>query len=193
MIARLRGRVLSREEQSIVVDVGGVGLEVYVPVPLAAGLSEGDEVHLYTHLHVRENELSLYGFAEPEERRLFRLLLNVSGIGPRVALSLLSAMSVTAIHRAIADEQPGLLSRVPGIGRKTAEKIVLELKDRMPELMAMPESAPGLHAVDADVIEALVGLGYSVVEAQRAVQGLPPDVTDVSERLRLALSRLAKQ
>ena len=193
MIARLRGRVLSREEQSIVVDVGGVGLEVYVPVPLAAGLSEGDEVHLYTHLHVRENELSLYGFAEPEERRLFRLLLNVSGIGPRVALSLLSAMSVTAIHRAIADEQPGLLSRVPGIGRKTAEKIVLELKDRIPELMAMPESAPGLHAVDADVIEALVGLGYSVVEAQRAVQGLPPDVTDVSERLRLALSRLAKQ
>lgn len=193
MIARLRGRVLSREEQSIVVDVGGVGLEVYVPVPLAAGLSEGDEVHLYTHLHVRENELSLYGFAEPEERRLFRLLLNVSGIGPRVALSLLSAMSVTAIHRAIADEQPGLLSRVPGIGRKTAEKIVLELKDRIPELMAMPESAPGLHAVDADVIEALVRLGYSVVEAQRAVQGLPPDVTDVSERLRLALSRLAKQ
>ena len=175
------------------VDVGGVGLEVYVPVPLAAGLSEGDEVHLYTYLHVRENELSLYGFAEPEERRLFRLLLNVSGIGPRVALSLLSAMSVTAIHRAIADEQPGLLSRVPGIGRKTAEKIVLELKDRIPELMAMPESAPGLHAVDADVIEALVGLGYSVVEAQRAVQGLPPDVTDVSERLRLALSRLAKQ
>ena len=193
MIARLRGRVLSREEQSIVVDVGGVGLEVYVPVPLAAGLSEGDEVHLYTHLHVRENELSLYGFAEPEERRLFRLLLNVSGIGPRVALSLLSAMSVTAIHRAIADEQPGLLSRVPGIGRKTAEKIVLELKDRIPELMTMPESAPGLHAVDADVIEALVRLGYSVVEAQRAVQGLPPDVTDVSERLRLALSRLAKQ
>lgn len=191
MIARVRGRVLAREEQSVIVDVGGVGLEVFVPAPLAASLTEGDEVRLFTHMHVRENELSLYGFAEREERDLFRLLLTVSGIGPRVALALLSAMSVPAIYRAIVEEEPGLLSRVPGIGRKTAEKIVLELRDRVPAVVAAPEAAPALHAADADVIEALVSLGYSVVEAQRAVQGLPPDVTDVGERLRLALSRLA--
>ena len=192
MIARVVGRVIARGEQSLVVDVGGVGLEVHVPAPLAASAAEGEEVRLFTHLHVRENELSLYGFADPEERRLFRLLLNVSGIGPRVALALLSAMSVSAIYRAIVDEEPGLLSRVPGIGRKTAEKIVLELKDRVPELVGVSEAGPALHTADADVVEALVNLGYSVVEAQRAVQGLPPDVTDVSERLRLALSRLAQ-
>ncbi len=191
MIARVRGRVLACEEQSVVVDVGGVGLEVFVPAPLAASLTEGDEVRLFTHMHVRENELSLYGFAEREERDLFRLLLTVSGIGPRVALALLSAMSVPAIYRAIVEEEPGLLSRVPGIGRKTAEKIVLELRDRVPAVVTAAEAAPALHAADADVIEALVSLGYSVVEAQRAVQGLPPDVTDVGERLRLALSRLA--
>ncbi len=191
MIARLVGRVIETDEQSIVVDVGGVGLEVHVPAPLAASLSEGQEVRLYTHLHVRENELALYGFAEPAERQLFRMLLTVSGVGPKGALSLMSAMSATAIYRAIGEEEPGLLSRVPGIGRKTAEKIVLELKDKVPAVVGAPEVAPALHALDADVIEALVALGYSVVEAQRAVQGLPPDVTDVSERLRLALSRLA--
>lgn len=191
MIARVVGRVIERGEQFVVVDVGGVGLEVHVPAPLAASLNEGEEARLYTHLHVRDNELALYGFAEPEERRLFRMLLTVSGIGPKGALALMSAMSVTAIYRAIGEEEPGLLSRVPGIGRKTAEKIVLELKDKVPAAVGVPEAAPALHAVDADVIEALVALGYSVVEAQRAVQGLPPDVIDVSERLRLALSRLA--
>ncbi len=191
MIARVAGRVISAEEQTVIVDVGGVGLEVHVPAPLAASLSEGEEVRLFTHLHVRETEIALYGFGDAEELRLFRLLLTVSGIGPRGALALLSAMSVSAIYRAIVDEEPGLLSRVPGIGRKTAEKIVLELRDKVPETVGILESAGVPHAVDADVIEALVALGYSVVEAQRAVQGLPPDVTDVSERLRLALSRLA--
>ncbi len=191
MIARIAGRVVATGEQRLVVEIGGIGVEVHVPTPLAASLSEGEDVRLFTHLHVRENEITLYGFGDPEERQVFRLLLTVSGVGPRVALALISSMSVPAIYRAIVDEEPGLLSRVPGIGRKTAEKIVLELRDKVPEVVAVAEGVAAPHAADADVIEALVALGYSVVEAQRAVQGLPPDVTDVSERLRLALSRLA--
>ncbi len=191
MIAYLQGRVITSAEQRVVVDVGGVGLEVWTPASLAAEATPGAEMRLFTHLHVRESEWTLYGFATEEERDLFRLLLNVSGVGPRVALTLLSAMSVSAIQRAIVEEEPALLSRVPGIGRKTAEKIVLELKDKVSAVLVTPEGIVDVHTADADVIDALVALGYSVVEAQRAVQGLPPEVTDVSERLRLALSRLA--
>ena len=191
MIAYIRGKVIAGADQRVVVDIGGVGVEVWVPAPLAAELMPGTDVRLFTHLYVREQEWTLYGFGTEEERDLFRLLLNVSGVGPRVALTLLSAMSVSAIQRAILEEEPALLSRVPGVGRKTAEKIVLELKDKMPAVLMTPEGVVDVHAADADVIDALVALGYSVVEAQRAVQGLPPEVTDVAERLRLALSRLA--
>lgn len=191
MIALVRGVVAVVDGQRIVVEVGGLGLEIWVPLPLAAQTPVGETIRLHTHLHVRDGEWTLYGFATVEERDLFRLLLNVPGVGPRVALNLLSTLSVGAIHRAILEEEPALLSRVPGVGRKTAEKIVVELKDKIPREAALAEAASPVHAADAEVIEALVSLGYSVVEAQRAVQGLPPDVTEVSERLRLALSRLS--
>ncbi len=191
MIDRVRGRVIDKSDGVLVIEVGGIGLAIYVPAPLAAELQIGEETVLYTHLHVRESELTLFGFRHLDERSLFRMLLNVSGVGPRVALNLLSAMSTIAIQRAILDEEPGLLSRVPGIGKKTAEKIILELKDKVEAPAGAPLAPSDLHDVDTDVIEALIGLGYSVVEAQRAVQGLPPEVKDVSERLRLALMRLA--
>lgn len=195
MIERLRGRVWEKDEHSVVVEVGGIGLMVHVPHPLAVRLREGEEVELYTHFHVqmqaREGGLSLYGFERREERDLFRLLLNVSGVGPRAALSLISALNAPALQRAILDEQPELLSRVPGVGKKTAQKIVLELKDKVGVTAGAPEEVVSLHTADMEVVEALVTLGYSVVEAQRAVQGLPRDVVDVEERLRLALSRLA--
>ncbi len=191
MIDRIRGLVVDKQEGSVVLEVGGIGLILYVPTPLSAEISLGEEVTVYTHLHVRENELTLFGFRDEQERTLFRMLLNVSGVGPRVALNLLSAMSTVAIQRAILDEEPALLSRVPGIGKKTAEKIVLELKDKVEVPAGMPTPVSALHDVDADVVEALLHLGYSLVEAQRAVQGLPPDVRDVGERLRLALIRLA--
>jgi len=168
-----------------------LGLHVHVPTPVAAEIAVGEEIILCTHLHVRENELTLYGFASEQDRNLFRDLLAVSGVGPRLALTLLSAMSVAAIQRAIAEEEPRLLSRIPGIGKKTAQKIVLELKDKMQKVAAVPEGTAVVSQADAEVVEALLSLGYSVVEAQRAVQGLPRDVTDVGERLRLALRRLA--
>ncbi len=191
MIERIHGLVVDKQGGSVVLDIGGVGLLLYVPTPLAAEMALGEEVTLYTHLHVRENELTLFGFRDEQDRKLFQMLLNVSGVGPRVALNLLSAMSTVAILRAILDEEPALLSRVPGIGKKTAEKIVLELKDKVDVPAGVSPSVAALHDVDADVIEALLHLGYSLVEAQRAVQGLPADVKDVSERLRLALIRLA--
>ncbi len=191
MIARVQGRVVDKRDGVLVVDVGGVGVAVNVPTPLAAQTPLDEVVLLYTHLHVRENELSLYGFGTQEERDLFHLLLGVSGVGPRLALTLISALGSVAVRQAILQEEPALLSRVSGVGKKTAQKIVLELKDKVSAPEGVMKVASTLHAVDAEVIDALVALGYSVVEAQGAVQGLPEDVTDVGERLRLALSRLA--
>ncbi len=191
MIAWVEGRVLARGKDYVVIDVGGIGLKVFAPAPLLAQARVGERLAVHTHLHVRENDLALFGFADEEELAMFGLLLSISGVGPRVALAALSAMSVDALRMAIAQEQPELLSRVPGIGKRTAQKIVLELKDKLPAV-EVPEELAALTEADAEVIDALTALGYSVVEAQRAVQSLPRDVTDVEERLRLALASFAE-
>ena len=142
---------------------------------------------LHTHLVVREDDLTLIGFATEDELDLFENLIAVSGVGPKLALALLSGMAPDALRLAIGQEQPDVLARVPGIGKKTAQKIVLELKDKM-GAVEVAEGLAALTEADAAVIDALTALGYSIVEAQRAVQGLPRDVTDVEERLRLALA-----
>ncbi len=188
MIATLEGRILARGTDSIVVGLGGLGIKVFVPADLVAMVRPGDEIFLHTHLHVREQELTLYGFAGEQELALFHLLLGVSGIGPKSALSILSAMPVDALHLAISQEQPGVLARVPGVGKKTAEKIILELKDKIKTTADVSPELAALSETDGEVIDALTALGYSIVEAQRAVQALPRDVTDVEERLRLALT-----
>lgn len=188
MIASIEGRVLARQSDSLVVALGGMGVKVHVPASLAAQARPGEPVFLYTHLHVREQELALYGFDDAGDLALFELLLGVSGIGPRSALAVLSAMPADALRLAISQEQPGVLARVPGIGKKTAEKIVLELRDRVVVREGVPAELVALSEADAEVIDALTALGYSIVEAQRAVQGLPRDVQDVEERLRLALA-----
>jgi Holliday junction DNA helicase RuvA len=187
MIASIEGRVTARSPDALVVSVGGVGLRVLCTQPALASARVGDLVLLYTHLVVREEELTLIGFLAEEELALFEHLMRVQGIGPRLGLALLSALTPDTLRMAISQEQPELLARVPGIGRKTAQKIVLELRDKV----SAPELAEGLAALteaDAAVIDALTALGYSIVEAQRAVQGLPRDVTDVEERLRQALA-----
>ena len=162
-----------------------------MPADLLAQVRPGDEVFLHTYLYVREQELSLYGFADSQDLLLFQMLLGVSGIGPRLALAALSAMPGDALRLAINQQQPEVLARIPGIGKKTAEKIVLELKDKVVVEEGLPGELAALSEADAEVIDALTALGYSVVEAQRAVQGLPPDVEDVEERLRLALAGFA--
>jgi Holliday junction DNA helicase RuvA len=187
MIASVEGRIRALGRDAIVIDIGGVGLRVLCTQPTLAAARPGEMISLQTHLVVREDDLSLIGFVTTEELVLFEHLIGVSGVGPKLALTLLSGMAPDSLRLAIGQDQPDILARIPGIGKKTAQKIVLELKDKV----GAPEVAEGLAALteaDAAVIDALTALGYSIVEAQRAVQGLPRDITDVEERLRRALS-----
>ena len=187
MIANLQGRVIDLEKDHIVVEVGGVGLQVFVPAHLRSRLHSGESVFLFTHLVVREDALTLFGFETKESREFFNLLLGVSGVGPRLAVSILSVLDPEAIRRAVFHEQSEVFARVPGIGKKTAQKILLHMQDKV-------VTAPGLEPVaimseaDAEVLAALTSLGYSVVEAQAALQNIPSDAPqEVEARLRLAL------
>jgi Holliday junction DNA helicase RuvA len=192
MIATLRGEITQIEDNALVIEVGGVGLRVLVPAPLRGRMKVGEAIFLYTHLIVRETELSLYGFESQPERDLFNLLLGVDGVGPKASLSVLSAMSIEAIQRAIFGDEPELLSRVPGVGKKTAQKIGLYLKDRLKPVDTLAYVA-AMSDADSEVLAALTALGYSVVEAQSAVQSIPKDAPDdVEERLRTALQYFQK-
>jgi len=191
MISRVKGHVTAGGRGFLVVDVGGVGLKVHAPASTLAQASPGRTVELFTHLHVRENELALYGFSSEEDLALFELLLGVSGVGPRVALNVLSGMPTDSLRLAIAQERVDLLSQVPGIGPKTAKKIVFHLKDKVQAEIGVAVT-PVLSEADAEVIAALTGLGYSIVEAQAALQSLPRDEgLSIEERIRLALMYFA--
>ena len=187
MIASLSGQIQDVLSDSIVVEVGGVGLQVYVPNPVKDEARSGQLIHLYTYLVVRQDALMLYGFASRDERELFTLLLGVNGVGPRLALATLSVLSPEAIRRAVFHDQPDVFSRVPGVGKKTGQKIVLQLQDRLPALSGL-ERVAAISDVDGEVLGALTALGYSVVEAQAALQSIPRDAPgDVETRLRIAL------
>lgn len=191
MIARLSGIVAVVGADHLVVQVGGLGFRVSVPTSVLEQVDGvGRPVELVTHLHVRENELALYGFLTEEDLTLFELLLGVSGVGPKVALATLSAISPEALRQAVVREEPGILSRVPGIGPKTARAIVFHLRDKL--AVVGVEAAPLLTDQDAEVIGALTALGFSVVEAQTALQNLPRDEEmSLEERVRRALAYLA--
>ncbi len=187
MIAALRGEVISRGEDYLVVETGGVGFKVFTTQDIAMRDVVGDPVFLHTYLVVREDALALYGFETEELRDLFALLLGVNGVGSRIALAILSSMSPDAIRRSVLSEQPDLFARVSGVGKKTAQKIILYLQGKVgSELTVSVE--PGTIEVDAQVLDALTGLGYSIVEAQAAIQSIPRgSASDVETRLRLAL------
>lgn len=187
MIATLHGEIQHKEDNALIIDLGGVGLRVFAAKSLIESLKIGEKTFLFTHLIVRENELSLYGFETAEERQLFLTLLGVDGVGPKVALSVLSTLSLDAVQRAVFSEEPELLSRVPGIGKKTAQKIVLYLQDRLKPTDTLGRIA-SMSDADSEVLAALTALGYSVVEAQTAIQAIPKDAPGgVEERLRVAL------
>jgi len=187
LIGRLSGRLLSKQPPQILVDCGGVAYELDVPMSTFFGLpATGESVTLHTHLVVREDAHVLYGFATLEERAAFRQLIRISGVGARTALAVLSGLSVAELAQAVALQEPGRLTKVPGIGKKTAERLLLELKGKI----ADAESRPAAGAA-GDVVHALVGLGYSEKEAAAAVKSLPPGVA-VAEGLRAALKALAK-
>jgi Holliday junction DNA helicase RuvA len=189
MIASLNGTVTATGNGFVVLQVGGLGFRVFVPqVLLDGGIDLGGEIELFTHLHVRENELTLYGCATEEELALFRLLLGVSGIGPKVALAILSFLPPDHLRTAIAQEDVTTLARVPGIGPKTAKKLVFDLKDKVDAEGSPGEARPVLTEADADLIAALTGLGYSVAEAQAAIRALPREPLPLEERVRLSLT-----
>jgi Holliday junction DNA helicase RuvA len=193
MIARLHGRVLSLGQDSLIVDVGGVGYRVRVPRSLLQEVEgPGETITLHTHLHVRENEIALYGCASEEELALFEILLGVSGIGPRSALNILSAAAPETLREFIARGDALSLSHIPGIGKRTAERLVADLKGKLGG--PGPAAAAILSAGDAEVIAALTALGYSVTEAQQALRSLPPaDSLPLEERIRLALQSFVRE
>lgn len=188
MIASLEGPVAAVGADHLIVTVGGIGFRVHVPGTVLQQLSgRGAHVRLFTHLHVRENELTLYGCSTQEELERFHLLLGVSGIGPKMALTMLSYLSPERLQAAIAGEQVDVLAQVPGVGPKTARRVIFQLKDKL--ALEPLGAVPPLTDKDADVIAALTALGYSVVEAQTALQNVPrdPDMS-LEERIRLALA-----
>jgi Holliday junction DNA helicase RuvA len=200
VIASLQGRILAKVENFIVLDVAGVGFKVFVPTSLWAHLGGiGQQATLFTHMRVREDEISLYGFGTADELALFELLLGVSGIGPKVGLSIVSNMGADYLREAIARGDAMLLTHVPGVGRKTAERLMLGLKDKLGVDLEFA-SYPALTHSDAELIAALTSLGYSVAEAQAALRSLPPtpqrdgapgEMLPLEERIRLALQYFA--
>jgi holliday junction DNA helicase RuvA len=187
VIGRLNGRLAAKNPPQLVVDVAGVGYEVDVPMSTFYSLpATGEAITLYTHLIVREDAHTLYGFATLEERAAFRQLIRISGVGARTALSVLSGLSVTDLAQAVAVQDAGRLTKIPGIGKKTAERLLLELKGKLADVSVSHVQAP-----TSDVLNALLALGYSEKEALGAVKGLAPGVP-VAEGIRAALKALAK-
>ena len=191
MIGRIAGLVVEKNFPQVIVSCHGVGYEIDVPMSTFYPLPRtGEEVTLLTHLVVRDDAHLLYGFLTAAERAAFRQLLKISGVGPKVALSVLSGLSVDDLSAAVASEDSGRLQKIPGIGKKTAERLVLELRDKLPK--ALPGvTRSDASAASADVVNALLGLGYNEREAQAAVKSLPADL-QIADAIRQALKNLAK-
>jgi Holliday junction DNA helicase RuvA len=198
VIGRLHGVLLRKEPPALLVDVSGVAYELEAPMTTFYELpAVGDQVTLYTHLVVREDAHLLYGFIRETQRRLFRDLLKVNGVGPRVALAVLSGLADDEFTRCVADEDITRLTKVPGIGRKTAERLVIEMRDKLPQDVPVPATrlAAGIGAAPPDpvseAVSALVSLGYKPNEASRAVRGVSAKGLSAEEIIRLALKGMA--
>ncbi|MBA3903937.1 MAG: Holliday junction branch migration protein RuvA [Rhodocyclaceae bacterium] len=190
MIGRLTGTLVEKNPPQITLDVAGVGYEIDVPMSTFYNLpATGEKVTLHTHLLVREDAHLLFGFASDAERVAFRQLLKISGIGARTALAVLSGLSVAELSQAVAAREAGRLTRIPGIGKKTAERLLLELRDKMAGAGAAAPAAA--HTSASDILNALLALGYSEREAQAAMKQLPADAS-VSDGIRQALKSLSK-
>jgi Holliday junction DNA helicase RuvA len=191
MIASIEGQVAATGKDYVILSTGGIGYKIFVPFPTLERVQGEAQAFLHTALIVREDALTLYGFATTTERELFDHLLSVNGVGPKLALSILSTMSYESLKSAVIGERADILARVPGIGKKTAQKILIELKDKL----KLGQEVGPLAAFDdlnSDVLDTLVALGYSIVEAQTAIQALPPNPPpSVEERVRLALQYFA--
>ena len=194
MIGHLRGRLVRKAPPALIVDVNGVGYELEAPMSTFYRLPElGAEVELHTHLVVREDAHLLYGFATEDERRLFRDLLRVTGIGPKIGLALLSGIDVDTFMRCVEAQDVAALTRIPGIGRKTAERLLVEMRDRIRALGQMPSAAPRANGrARAEAYAALVALGYRPVEVNRLLQSVEEEGAGTEELIRRALQAAAR-
>ena len=193
MIGRLHGKLIEKQPPQVVVDVQGLGYEIDVPMSTFYNLPGlGETITLFTHLVVREDAHLLYGFGSDDERRAFRQLLKISGVGPKLALSVLSGLSVADLAQTVAMQETGRLTKIPGVGKKTAERLVLELRDKLDHVPSVAGSSTTLKANSGDVLNALLALGYNEREAQWALKQIPNDLS-VSESIRQALKQLSKQ
>ena len=187
MIAMLTGKISAIQADGVILDVQGVGFEVYISKSVLPDLEIGRLLTLFTHMVVREDLLALYGFASTEEKLLFLQLLGVDGVGPRLAMAILSSLSIDNIRRAVLNEQAEFFARVPGIGKKTAQKILIHMQGKITGDLS-GELSHRTSEVEDQVLEALVKLGYSVVEAQTALQSIPRDTPDtVEDKLKTVL------
>ncbi len=192
MIAHISGIVRSRTEKFVVVDVNGIGYKIFSTPEILAGLALDMPASFFTHLAVREDALDLYGFLSSGDQEFFEMLISVSGIGPKSALGILSIASADTLAQAIGTGDTGYLTKVSGIGRKTAEKIVLELRDKMRANVDM-KSAPGALRAEGDVVLALQSLGYSQNEARDALKEVPGDIIGTNARIKEALKILGQK
>jgi len=193
MIAHLRGKLISRHPNEVIVETMGVGYDVTISVPTFSELPPvGSEVALHIHTHVREDQIALYGFLRPEEKQLFEKLITVSGIGPKLAITILSGMPSEDLARSIRGNDLGRLTKIPGIGRKTAERMVLELRDKLPPAgTSEAQVIPSLSAPQEDVLSALLNLGYQKAAAEKALGGVEKNAP-FDAMFRAALAVMAK-
>lgn len=190
MIGFLRGKIEFLKDGHIVVDVNGVGYKVYLTNFALGKIAGKENIELFIHTHVREDILALYGFLTREELDMFELLISVSGVGPRSAIGILSIADPKTIRTAIVNEDPSILTKVSGVGKRTAERVIVELKNKVADLSVGEKEEV---VADSDALEALTSMGYSVTEAREALKGVSKDVKDVGERVKLALKNLGRK
>jgi holliday junction DNA helicase RuvA len=190
MIAKLTGKIEYLRDNYAVLDVSGVGYKVYLGVYTFGKAAALKEASFFIHTYVREDTLALYGFLTLEELEMFELLLSISGIGPKAAMGILSIATPKTIKTAILNEDPSILTKVSGIGKKTAERVILELKNKVADISTGEKDEV---AIDSDAIEALMTMGYSNSEARDALKSVPIDVKDVGDRVKAALKSLGKR
>lgn len=190
MIAKLKGKIEYLKDNYVVVDVNGVGYKIFLTVYTFGKIAGQENVDLFIHTHVREDAMDLYGFLTMEELEMFELLISISGVGPKSGLGILTVATPKTIKTAILNEDSSILTKVSGIGKKTAGRVILELRNKIAD---MPESEKEGSISDVDAIEALTSMGYSVTEARDALKMVPQDIKDIGQRVRGALKNLGKK
>lgn len=192
MISFLRGTILNKNKNYVIIEVAGIGYQVFISPPLYAELSLGQDVQVYTHQYIREDSLDLYGFKTLSELEMFELLLSITGVGPKSALGILSISKIDELKESIARGDSHLLTKVSGIGRKTAERIILELREKIADFIGyVPGEDSGSNA-SSDEIDALISLGYNMQQAREALRQVDPKIVKSGERIREALKKLSR-